>query len=105
MTLSSHVFITDAEHEYKGTISGSILNQKLNTGETVIEEEAFLGIGVRVIKAVHIGKHAVIGANSVVTNDIPAYSVAVGIPARVIKQYNPETNQWERNEPYKEDYI
>lgn len=105
VTLSSHVFITDAEHEYKGTISGSILNQKLNTGETVIEEEAFLGIGVRVIKAVHIGKHAVIGANSVVTNDIPAYSVAVGIPARVIKQYNPETNQWERNEPYKEDYI
>ena len=64
-----------------------------------------MGIGVRVIKAVHIGKHAVIGANSVVTKDIPAFSVAVGIPARVIKQYNPETGLWKCIKPSTEDYY
>jgi acetyltransferase-like isoleucine patch superfamily enzyme len=38
----------------------------------------------------------VIGANSVVTKDIPAYSVAVGSPARVVKRYNPKTKRWEK---------
>ncbi|MGO5541257.1 hypothetical protein ACTQWG_01860 [Blautia sp. HCP3S3_H10_1] len=44
---------------------------------------------------VNIGKHCVIGANSVVTSNIPDYSVAVGIPARVIKIYNFKNKQWE----------
>ncbi len=105
VTLSSQVFITDAEHEYRGIDNDSILNQNLISGKTIIDEEAFLGIGVRIVKAVHIGKHAVIGANSVVTKDIPAYSVAVGIPARVIKQYNPETRLWEYIKPHNEDYY
>lgn len=105
VTLSSQVFITDCEHEYREINNESILNQKLICGKTIIDEEAFLGIGVRVIKAVHIGKHAVIGANSVVTKDIPAFSVAVGIPARVIKQYNPETGLWKCIKPSTEDYY
>lgn len=95
VTLSSHVFITDAEHEYRGIEHESILRQKLISGKTIIDEEAFLGIGVRVIKAVHIGRHSVIGANSVVTKDIPAYSVAVGNPAKIIRKYNHKTKHWE----------
>lgn len=47
------------------------------------------------IGPVKIGKHCVIGANSVVTNNIPDYSVAVGVPARVIKNYNFKKKQWE----------
>ena len=96
VTLSSNVFITDCEHEYTNIKEGSILSQGLRCGETVIDEEAFLGIGVRIIKAVHIGKHAIIGANAVVDKDIPPYSVAVGIPAKVIKKYNFATNKWEK---------
>lgn len=95
VTLSSHVFITDAEHEYRGVEHESILKQKLKCGKTIIDEEVFLGIGVRVIKAVHIGRHAVIGANSVVTKDIPPYSVVVGNPAKIIRKYNHNTKQWE----------
>ena len=49
-----------------------------------------------------IGKHCVIGANSVVTHDIPDYSVAAGAPCKVIKQYNTETEQWEN---YKREQI
>lgn len=105
VTLSSHVFITDAEHEYRGVEHESILKQKLIFGKTIIEEEAFIGIGVRIIKAVHIGKHAVIGANSVVTKDIPAYSVAVGNPAKVIRKYSHKMKQWENITSDAEEYY
>lgn len=40
-----------------------------------------------------------IGANAVVTHDIPDYSVAVGIPAKIIKRYNQESGKWERTDP------
>ena len=43
-----------------------------------------------------IGRHCVIGANSVVSKDIPDYCVAAGIPAKVIKQYNFESKEWEK---------
>jgi acetyltransferase-like isoleucine patch superfamily enzyme len=43
---------------------------------------------------VTIGRHAVIGANAVVNRDIPAFSVAVGAPARVIKRYDFDLRQW-----------
>lgn len=44
---------------------------------------------------VTIGVGCVIGANSVVTSDIPDYSVAAGVPAKVLKQYNKKTKKWE----------
>ena len=43
-----------------------------------------------------IGKHVTIGANSVVNSNIPDFSVAVGIPAKVVKYYNSETKKWEK---------
>ena len=49
-----------------------------------------------VVGKVRIGKHCVIGANSVVTKDIPDYSVAAGIPAKVIKRYDFEKSEWVR---------
>lgn len=46
---------------------------------------AWLGAGVTVLPGVRVGRHAVVGAASVVTKDVPDYAVAVGNPARVIK--------------------
>jgi acetyltransferase-like isoleucine patch superfamily enzyme len=51
----------------------------------VIEDDCWLGHGVKVLDGVTIGKGSVIGAGAVVTKDIPPFSVAVGVPARVIK--------------------
>jgi acetyltransferase-like isoleucine patch superfamily enzyme len=59
----------------------------------VIGDGSWLGHGAVVLPGVTIGKHVVIGANSVVTKDIPDFSVAVGSPARVIRQYD-ETLGW-----------
>ena len=62
----------------------------------IIDEGTWIGTKTTIIGNVHIGKHCVIGANSVVTKDIPDYCVAAGIPAKIIKRYNFETNCWER---------
>ena len=53
----------------------------------VIKDGAHIGIGAIIMPGVTIGEGAVIGAGSVVTRDIPAYSVAVGAPAHVIKSF------------------
>lgn len=51
----------------------------------VIEDDVWLGMNVLVLKGVTIGRGSLVGANSVVTRDIPPYSVAVGSPARVVR--------------------
>ena len=53
-----------------------------------IKDGAHIGIGAIIMPGVTIGKGAVIGAGSVVTRDIPDYCVAVGVPAKVIKNFN-----------------
>ena len=53
--------------------------------EVVIEDNVHVGIGTVILPGVRIGKGAQIGAGAVVSRDIPAYAVAVGIPAKVIK--------------------
>ena len=57
----------------------------VSSGNIVIEDDVWLGYGVIVLDGVHIGSDAVVGAGSVVTHDIPANSIAVGNPARVVK--------------------
>jgi len=63
-----------------------ISRQPLQTkGDIIIGDNAWLGFGVIVLDNVKIGKGSVIGAGSVVTHDIPDGSIAVGVPARVIR--------------------
>ena len=52
----------------------------------MIEKYVWIGDGVIIIPGVHIGRGAIIGANSVVTHDVPEYVVAAGVPARIIKK-------------------
>lgn len=70
-----------------GFASGeSIRAQPLRTrGGITIGDDAWLGVGVIVLSGVHIGKGAVVGAGSVVTQDIPDEAIAVGNPARVVR--------------------
>ena len=59
-------------------------------GEVVIGNNVWLGDKVAVLSGVHIGDGAVVAANAVVTKDIPPYSLAAGVPAKVIKQIKKE---------------
>lgn len=56
-------------------------------GKVVIKDGAHIGIGAIIMPGVTIGEGAIIGAGAVVTKDIPPYSVAVGMPAKVIKTF------------------
>lgn len=61
-----------------------------------IGDGTMIGINSHISPGVSIGKGCVIGAHSVVTKNIPDYSICVGIPAKVIKVYNLKTNSWVR---------
>lgn len=87
-----HVYITDQNHGYED-VTRPISQQSQPERPVVIGDGSWLGHGSVVLPGVTIGKHVVIGANSVVTKDIPDFSVAVGSPARVIRQYD-ETLGW-----------
>lgn len=88
------VYISDNLHSYED-VKLPIIKQPIKQCKpVVIGEGSWLGEHVCVIGA-SIGKHCVIGANSVVTKDIPDYCVAVGIPARVIKRYDTDSSIWE----------
>lgn len=84
--LSPNVYITDCDHEYRN-VDIPVIDQGIvqNGQEVSIGEGAYVGINTVIVGNIKIGKHCVIGANSVVTKDIPDYCVAVGSPARVIK--------------------
>lgn len=93
--IADKVFISDCTHEYKD-ISTPVIRQKIRMLAPVrIGEGSWLGENVCICGA-SIGKHCVIGSNSVVTADIPDYCVAVGSPARVVKKYSFEKNEWVR---------
>jgi len=81
-----HVYITDQNHGYED-VHRPISQQSQPERPVVIGDGSWLGFGSVVLPGVTIGKHCVIGANSVVTRDIPDYSVAVGAPAKVIRHY------------------
>ena len=60
-------------------------------GSIVIGSDVWIGANVVVVPDVSIGDHAVIAAGAVVTRDVPAYSVAAGVPARVIADRRDKT--------------
>ena len=84
--LSPNVYITDCDHEYRN-IDIPVIDQGIvQRGQSVsIGEGSYIGINAVIVGNVRIGRHCVVGANSVVTKDVPDYCVAVGSPAKVIK--------------------
>ncbi len=87
------VYISDNLHSYKN-IHLPIMKQPIKQILDVsIGDGTWLGENVCVIGA-KIGNNCVIGANSVVTKDIPNYCIAVGSPAKVIKRYNLQSKDW-----------
>ncbi|PHM66218.1 exopolysaccharide biosynthesis protein [Xenorhabdus stockiae] len=90
--MGSKVFITDHFHGKTTDISIHSLppndRQPYSKGPVFIDENVWIGDGVAILPNVKIGRGSIIGSNSVVTKDIPPYSIAVGIPAKVIQSSN-----------------
>lgn len=93
--LAQNIVISGLNHGFEDVTIPPRL-QKVTTKQIIINDNVWVGANSSITAGVTIGKNAIIGAGSVVTRDIPAYCVAVGNPARVIKKYNFETSRWER---------
>ena len=91
--IAENCFISDHNHGYEDP-GLSIKEQPLTSGGRVtIGDDTWIGSGCCVAGGRSIGKHCVIGANSVVTADVPDFCVAAGVPARVIRTYDPTVGQ------------
>ena len=83
--IATQCVIISANHNYDRS-DMPIVNQGETKEKIVIEDDCWLGAGVTVLAGVTIGRGSGIGAGSVVTHSIMPYSVAVGVPAKVIKK-------------------
>jgi acetyltransferase-like isoleucine patch superfamily enzyme len=93
--LAQHVVVSGLNHGYQN-IHTPISQQQCQVKPIVIEDGCWIGANSVITAGVHIGKHAVVAAGSVVTKDVPPFSVVAGNPARLLKQYNSATQRWEK---------
>ena len=83
--LANGCFVTDANHRFDDPDQPITWQGFTSKGPTVIGDNVWLGAHVVVTSGVTIGERCVIGANSVVTQDIPPFSIAAGAPAKVLR--------------------
>lgn len=95
----ANVTITDIIHPYSAD-DIHLVKTPIVTKPVIIGQYCGIYNNVVINAGVTIGNHVTIGANSVVTKDIPDYCVAVGAPARIIKRYNFESKKWENTDEY-----
>lgn len=82
--IASYVCINTADHDFSDP-EVFIKDQGMVVGTVTIDDDVWIGNHVVINRGVDIGKGCVIGSGAVVTKDIPPYSVAVGVPCRVIR--------------------
>lgn len=80
--IGPNVVLRASDH---GTVLGSVMRSQPHVrGEIIVEDDVWIGANAVITRDVRIGRGSVVGAGGVVTRDIPEYSIAVGVPARVI---------------------
>jgi lipopolysaccharide O-acetyltransferase len=97
--IASKVFISDHNHgnyanENQSNPNTPPIERELFSREVHIGNNVWIGEFVSILPGVTIGDGSIIGSTSVVSKDIPAFSIAVGSPAKVIKTYDNDTNKW-----------
>jgi len=96
-TILANTFITNIDHDYT-ELDVSILKQKYIIKDTIIGDNCFIGMGSCIQAGTVLGKQCIVGASSVVRGIFPNYCVIVGAPAKIIKRYNPISQEWERTD-------
>jgi acetyltransferase-like isoleucine patch superfamily enzyme len=97
VNIAQQVLIMDHNHAYED-IEIPIIEQGITEGGRIrIGEGSWIGRGAAILCSrgeLTIGRHCVVSANSVVMRSIPDYSVVFGMPATIIRQYDPEKRTW-----------
>lgn len=97
--MASNIFISDCQHGFYFGENQSAPNippmeREYLISPVVIEDNVWLGEQVCILPGVVIGEGSIIGAGSIVNQSIPARSIAVGSPAKVVKKWNADLNAW-----------
>jgi acetyltransferase-like isoleucine patch superfamily enzyme/glycosyltransferase involved in cell wall biosynthesis len=92
---AQNIVLSGLNHGYED-ITIPISQQKTTMAEIFIEDEVWIGANAVIVAGVTVGKHSIVAAGSVVTKSVPPYSIVGGNPAKLLKQYNEMTKQWER---------
>jgi len=95
--IAQNVVISALNHGYQD-IHTPIRFQPCTTAEVCIGDDSWIGANAVITAGVKIGKHVVIAAGSIVTKNVPDFTIVAGNPAKVIRQYNATTSRWEKNE-------
>lgn len=95
---AGNVYIADNAHTYANPDAPVLAQPVRQLRAVTIGDGAWLGVNVCVIGAC-VGRGAVVGGNSVVTQDIPDHCVAVGTPARIVKRLDRQTGRWRPTRP------
>lgn len=95
--IASRVFITDHNHgsfpsEPEYSLRPSL--RRLTFSPVKVEDNVWIGEGVCVLPGVTIGSGSIVGAGSVVTKSLPPHTVSVGNPAKPIKKFDFDRNEW-----------
>lgn len=92
-----NIFIADYNHKYEDIETPIKYQGNVTKGENpsvYIGDGTWIGTNVVIVGTVNIGKNCVIGANTVITKDVPDYSVVVGATSRIIKKYDKNKKKW-----------
>lgn len=92
---AQNVVLSGLNHGYTDP-AVPIALQPCSVAEIVVEDDCWIGANCTITAGVTIGRHSVVAGGSVVTKNVPPYTVVAGNPARPIRQYKPETGTWER---------
>jgi acetyltransferase-like isoleucine patch superfamily enzyme len=93
---ASFAYVSDHDHDFSDPMDPPRSNGRVVAAPVTIGDYVWLGQRAIVLKGVTIGQRSIIGAGSVVTRDVPEYSIAVGSPARVIRRWDHQLRQWIR---------
>ena len=93
--LAQNIVLSGQNHGYED-VTISIREQKSITGKITIKDRAWIGANAVIVAGITVGTHSIVAAGSVVTKDVPDFCIVGGNPAKILKQYNSNTKEWER---------
>lgn len=93
--LAQNITISGLNHSYED-ISRFIHLQKVSTALITIKDDVWIGANSVIVAGRTINSHSIVASGSIITKDVPPYSVVAGNPAQIIKQYNFTNQRWEK---------
>ena len=93
--LAQNIVLSGQNHGYEN-IHVSIREQKSVTNKITIRDGAWIGANAVIVAGITVGKNSIVAAGSIVTKDVPDYCIVGGNPAKLIRTYNHDSEEWER---------